>query len=117
MDSFSTTGVDITLVAGTAPGDALTLAIATDALLSDGDIVADSLSLKADGSNGRHQLQLAIIAAEQSIDGRLQGGITAALDGWQGSIEVLNATTTALGAWSPRQTHAAFDRHRDGQPG
>ena len=100
MDSFSTTGVDITLVAGTAPGDALTLAIATDALLSDGDIVADSLSLKADGSNGRHQLQLAIVAAEQSIDGRLQGGITAALDGWQGSIEVLNATTTALGAWS-----------------
>ncbi|MEP4149188.1 MAG: translocation/assembly module TamB domain-containing protein [Halioglobus sp.] len=100
IDSFSTPELDITLAAGTAPGDTLKLEIDTGPLSSEGETLADALTLKANGTNAEHELQLTIFAEDQSLSSRLHGGVTAALDGWEGSLKTLEAVTTPLGAWS-----------------
>lgn len=100
VESISTAELDITLAAGTASDDTLKLEIDTGPVLSDGETLADSISLQANGTNAAHELRLAVVAGNQSVNSRLLGGITAELDGWQGNLSALKAVATPLGAWS-----------------
>ncbi|MEH6592267.1 MAG: translocation/assembly module TamB domain-containing protein [Halioglobus sp.] len=100
LDTLSTPRLDLNLTAGTGPDDLLTLDMQTGPLLDGVDTLADSLSLKAQGSNSEHTLELIVIAEQQKLQTRLQGGLNAALDAWNGYLEALQATTTEFGQWS-----------------
>jgi translocation and assembly module TamB len=99
LDTLSTSSVDLNLTAGTGPDDVLALDLQTGPLLEGVDTLADSLSLTAQGSNSKHTFELLVIAAEQKLQTRLQGGLSAALDAWSGNLEALQASTR-FGQWS-----------------
>lgn len=100
LDDLSTPRVELNLTAGTGPEDVLALDVQTGPLQDGIDTLADSLSLKAHGSNSKHTFELIVIAAEQKLYTRLQGGVTAALNAWNGKLEALQVATTGLGQWS-----------------
>ncbi|MEH6584021.1 MAG: translocation/assembly module TamB domain-containing protein [Halioglobus sp.] len=100
LDSLSTPRFDLNLTAGTGPDDVLALDVQTGPLLDGVDTLADTLSLTAQGSNNKHTIELVVIAAEQKLQTRLQGGVNAALDAWNGKLAALQASTTGFGQWS-----------------
>ena len=100
LDDLSISRLDATLLAGVTTDNVLKLNVEAGPILSNGETMAESLSLKADGTNAEHELRLAVVADEQSLNSRLRGGITPTLDSWQGSLNSLKATTKPLGVWT-----------------
>ncbi|MEH6587472.1 MAG: translocation/assembly module TamB domain-containing protein [Halioglobus sp.] len=100
LDTLSTSSLDLNLRAGTGADDVLMLEMQTGPLMDGVETLADSLMLKAQGSNSKHSAQLVLIAGEQELQTRLQGGLTAALDGWNGSLIALQASTEQFGQWA-----------------
>ena len=100
LDTLSTSSLDLNLRAGTGANDALMLEMQTAPLMDGVETLADSLTIKAQGSNSKHSAQLSLIAGEQQLQTRLQGGLTAALDGWNGSLEALQVSTEQFDQWT-----------------
>ena len=60
-------------------------------------VVPDQVALTFTADDG---LSLAVIAGDEQLQTRLQGGLTTAVDAWRGRLDTLQLTTGKFGQWS-----------------
>ncbi|MEE4279067.1 MAG: translocation/assembly module TamB domain-containing protein [Halieaceae bacterium] len=113
IETLTIDALDLDLLAGLAADAPLRLNLAIAGVRDQDEVIAERVSLKADGSTAAHRLELDLDALAADLRLSVAGGLAVADARWEGQLSRLSVASDAAGTWelsAPAPLTLAADR-------